>query len=133
MNFELVNCSKEYWDFVRCLRNDQRVNDGFIEKTVITPQMQDIYMNKYSNCYRIALANGIAAGYVGVLDDDIRVCTHPNYQGMGIGKFMINEIVKTWPSAFAKIKINNIASIRLFESCGFTKKYYILTKDNIIS
>ena len=65
---------------------------------------------------------------VGVINEDIRVCTHPDHQGKGIGKFMINESYKIWPTAFAKVKLDNKLSIKLFESCGFTKKYYILTK-----
>ena len=31
--------------------------------------------------------------------------------------------------AFAKVKIENEASMRLFEACGFKKKYYILEKE----
>ena len=41
----------------------------------------------------------------------------------------LNEIMKIYPDAFAKIKIENEASLRLFESCGFKKKYYILEKE----
>jgi ribosomal protein S18 acetylase RimI-like enzyme len=126
---ELVNCTKEYWEFVRTLRMDERVLDGFIERVEITPEMQERYMQKYADSYRIALVDGTPAGFVGVIDDDIRVCTHPEFQGRGVGKFMINECMKLWPTSFAKVKLDNIASVKLFESCGFTKKFYILTKD----
>lgn len=125
---ELVQCSEKYWEFVRLLRNDERVLDGFIESIYITEEMQFNYMSNHSQFYKIALVGSNPAGYVGVIDDDIRVCTHPNYQGKGIGKFMINECIKIWPNAFAKIKLDNEASIKLFESCGFIKKFYILTK-----
>ena len=126
---ELVKCHKRYWEFVRILRNDERVQSGFIKSTHITKDMQSAYMLIYAKFYRIALVDGKPAGYVGVIDDDIRVCTHPNYQGQGVGKFMINECMKIWPTAFAKVKMENEASIKLFESCGFTKKFFILTKD----
>jgi ribosomal protein S18 acetylase RimI-like enzyme len=126
---ELVKCTKKYWEFVRILRNDDRVQSGFIKSSNITKDMQSAYMMMYSKFYRIALIDGKPAGYVGVIDDDIRVCTHPNYQGQGVGKFMINQCMKIWPTAFAKVKMENEASIRLFESCGFTKKFFILTKD----
>ncbi len=129
MQMELVNCTKEYWEFVRTLRMDERVLDGFIERVEITPEMQERYMQKYADSYRIALVDGTPAGFVGVIDDDIRVCTHPEFQGRGVGKFMINECMKLWPTSFAKVKLDNIASVKLFESCGFTKKFYILTKD----
>ena len=126
---ELVKCTKKYWEFVRILRNDDRVQSGFIKSSNITKDMQSAYMMMYSKFYRIALIDGKPAGYVGVIDDDIRVCTHPNYQGQGVGKFMINECMKIWPTAFTKVKMENEASIKLFEACGFTKKFFILTKD----
>jgi ribosomal protein S18 acetylase RimI-like enzyme len=126
---ELVECSKEYWEFIRVLRNDERVLEGFIKSTYITKEMQQDYMSKNNSHFRIALIDNIPVGYVGVIEDDIRVCTHPDYQGKGIGKFMINECMEIWPTAFAKVKINNKASLKLFEACGFTKKFYILTKN----
>ena len=48
---------------------------------------------------------------------------------MGVGKFMINEIMKIFPKSYAKVKIENEASLKLFESCGFEKKYYVLEKN----
>ena len=126
---ELVKCIKEYWEFVRTLRNDERVVSGFVKSLHITKEMQTNYMKENSHFYRIGLLNGEPAGYVRVIEDDIRVCIHPDYQGKGIGKFMINEIMNEEPTAFAKVKMDNEASIKLFEACGFTKKFYIFTKD----
>jgi ribosomal protein S18 acetylase RimI-like enzyme len=133
---EIVKCSKKYWEFVRTLRNNEKVQEGFIETIEITPEMQEKYMNKYNECYRVVLAevhvgdslSKVPVGFVGVIENDIRVCTHPNFQGRGYGKFMINECMKIWPNAFAKVKIKNKASLKLFESCGFNKKYYILKR-----
>ena len=129
MQMELIKCTPQYWEFVRTLRNDERVLDGFIKSVHITKEMQIKYMNNHSDFYRIAKVDGNPAGYVGVIEDDIRVCTHPDYQGKGVGKFMINQIMNEEPTAFAKVKMDNEASIKLFEACGFTKKFYILTKD----
>ncbi len=96
---ELVNNNIKYWDFIRNLRNDKRVNSGFIEDTYVSEKQQIEYMKKYSSCYRIALIDGNPVGYVGVIDNDIRICTHPDYQGMGVGKFMLNNCMKIWPLA----------------------------------
>ena len=115
----IVECSKEYWEFVRKLRMDGRVIDGFLETTPITKEQQVGYMKNNYQHYRIALVNGQPAGYVGVLNDDIRVCTHPDFWGMGVGKFMIKSAMAIWPTAYAKVKIGNIASDKLFISCGF--------------
>ncbi len=127
--FKLVPCTEEYWEFVKDLRNDEKVQEGFIETLQITSEDQQKYMTKYSDCYRIALIRDIPVGFVGVINNDIRVCTHPNYQGKGIGKFMVNKCMRIWPNAFAKVKLNNGASLKLFESCGFDKRFYVLTKD----
>jgi GNAT superfamily N-acetyltransferase len=116
---ELVECTLEYWEFVRLLRTDERVVDGFVENVQITQPQQQAYMEKYSDSYRIALFNGEPAGFVGVVDDDIRVCTHPNFQGKGLGKFMIDACMKIWPTAYAKVKLGNVASDKLFLSVGF--------------
>jgi len=124
----IVECTEEYWEFVRKLRLDPRVADGFVKTTQITTEQQILYMNEYSSCYRICLLNDKPVGYVGVIDDDIRVCTHPDYQGKGIAKFMISKCKEIWPTSFAKVKVDNEASIKLFESCGFVKKFYIFEK-----
>ena len=126
---ELVECSPKYWEFVRVLRNDERVQSGFIHNNFITEEIQTNYMRNHHKSYRIALVDEQPAGYVAVIDDDIRVCTHPDFQGKGVGKFMINKCMEIWPSAFAKVKMDNEASIKMFEACGFTKKFYILTKN----
>lgn len=115
----IVECTKEYWEFVRKLRMDGRVIDGFLETTPFTKEQQVGYMTNNYQHYRIALVNGQPAGYVGVLNDDIRVCTHPDFWGMGVGKFMIKSAMAIWPTAYAKVKIGNIASDKLFLSCGF--------------
>ncbi len=116
---ELVRCTTKYWEFVRQLRMDDRVIGGFLETTAITEEQQNKYMIGNAHNYRIALVDGKPAGYVGVIEDDIRVCTHPDFQGMGVGKFMIEECMKIWPTAYAKVKHGNIASDKLFLSCGF--------------
>ena len=116
---ELVKCTLEYWEFVRLLRTDERVVDGFVENVQITQRQQQSYMEKYSDSYRIALFNGEPAGFVGVVDDDIRVCTHPNFQGKGLGKFMIDGCMEIWPTSYARVKLGNTASDKLFLSVGF--------------
>lgn len=125
----LVECDEKYWEFVRLLRIDKRVIDGFIKTDNITQEMQKNYMEKNSNFFRVALIDDEPVGFIGVIDDDIRVCTHPEHQNKGVGKFMVENIKKIYPKAFAKIKIGNEKSLKLFESCGFKIKYFILETD----
>ena len=125
----LIKNSKEYWDFIRDLRNNKQVKQGFIQQDNITKKEHLQYMQKYGVNYYVCLCDNEPAGYVGIINKDIRVATHPQFQGYGIGTFMINEIIKIMPDSIAKIRLDNPASIALFEKCGFKKKYYILEKD----
>jgi len=127
---KLVKCKKKYWEFVRKLRIDERVIAGFIKQNKISKKDQEAYMIKRSMNFRICLCNGEPAGFVRVIEDDISVCTHPSFQKKGIGKFMINQIQKEFENVYAKIKIDNTASKKLFESCGFELKYFIYEPKN---
>jgi RimJ/RimL family protein N-acetyltransferase len=117
----LSPCTEEYWEFVRVLRTDPRVLHGFIQQANITPEEQLKYMQAHWQEYFIALVNGQPAGFVGSVNGDIRVCTHPDHQGNGVGAFMVAELMRRFPQSCAKIKIGNEASKRLFSACGFTE------------
>jgi|SaaInlV_100m_DNA_2_1039680.scaffolds.fasta_scaffold05057_5 GNAT superfamily N-acetyltransferase len=125
----IVNCVEEYWEFVRCLRNDPLVQDGFIQNNVISSEDQKVYMERHWHSYFIGLIDNQPVGYVGCIDGDIRVCTDPKHQNKGIGKSLIDFIKTKYPSGYAKIKIDNLSSLKAFESCSFVKKYYILESE----
>ena len=128
---KLVNVgnNKEYSEFIRNLRNHKAVKSGFIQQSHIEEKEHESHMTLYSYNYYVCIVEGKLAGYVGQIRDDIRVATHPDYQGKGIGKFMINELMKIHPNCVAKVKIENKASLNLFKSCGFREKYYILERE----
>tara|TARA_R110002020_G_C16151585_1_gene762721 strand:- start:632 stop:1018 length:387 start_codon:yes stop_codon:yes gene_type:complete len=128
MRLEFVKNEPKYWEFIRGLRNDERVKHGFIQQEEIEAEQHINYMMAYGQCFHLCLVDDKPAGFVRVLADDIGVCTHPNFQKRGVGKFMVNEIMRLYPNAVAKIKLENEASVKLFESCGFVKKYYLLEK-----
>lgn len=123
---EVVSNSPEYYEFIRNLRNDPRVKDGFIQPAHITPEQQEAYMSEHADEYVVGVVDGEAAGFAGSVDGDIRVCTHPDYQGMGVARAMIEEVLKRFPDSDAKVKVENTASLRLFESCGFVPQFVIL-------
>ena len=118
----LVKCTEEYWEFVRHLRNNPKVQDGFLEKVKITHKQQRKYMSVYSDSYRVCLVDNQPAGYVGVVDNDIRICTEPKFQGLQVGQFMLTECKGIWPFATAKVLHTNEASLKLFIKCGY-KQY----------
>jgi len=126
----LIKNSYIYWEFIRNLRNMDGVREGFIQQDIILPTKHEEYMKKNSHSFWICLDEDKPIGYIGVVDLDIRVATLPDYQGKGVASFMLNEIMKKKPNAVSKVKISNLASLRLFEKCGFEKKYYLLEKKN---
>jgi len=124
----VVHNKRKYWDFIRNLRNDSRVKKGFIQQHEISLDEHYDHMGHCAATYRICLIEDKPAGYARVdYSGDISVCVHPDYQKQGVGTALIEDI--SYSDAFAKIKIENEASLRLFEKCGFKKKYYIMEKE----
>lgn len=126
--YKLVKNAEEYWEFIRKLRNLDSIKTGFIKQENISSKTQLEYMKENGHNFWICLDDLEPVGYVGIINDDIRVATHPDHQKKGIGAFMINEIMKIYPNAYAKVKLENEASIKLFEHCKFVKKYFILER-----
>jgi len=125
---ELIKNNYVYWEFIRNLRNLDGVRQNFIQQEVISEKDHESYMKKNSHFFYICVDNGSPMGYIGIIDDDIRVATHPDHQGKGVASFMVNEIMKSHPNAQAKVKIQNEASRKLFEKSGFEIKYYLMEK-----
>lgn len=72
------------------------------------------------------------------ITDIINIAVKENYQGNGIGKMLINYIMKNMTSQkiLLEVRESNIKAIRLYNRCGFTeinrrRKYY-LDEDAII-
>ena len=125
MTLILTKNKKKYWEFIRVLRSNKSVEDGFIDKVQISKKEQEIYMKKYNDNYYVCLNEQIPCGYIGEINGDIRLCTSPEFQGLGVGTFMIKELTKIKKNIFAKIKIENISSIKAFEKAGYEKKYFL--------
>ena len=81
---ELVRCGRDYWNFVRELRTDPGVAEGFISTKPISREEHEAFMSKYADGYRVCLVDGRPAGFVGVVNDVIRICTHPDFQKQGV-------------------------------------------------
>jgi RimJ/RimL family protein N-acetyltransferase len=128
-NLSLVENEPRYWEFIRGLRNDPKIASGFIQQTSISPLEQNRYMQQYGNCFHICLLNGEPVGFVGVIDNDIRIACKSENQRQGIAAYMLSEMVKKFPRAVAKIKIDNDASLSLFRKFDFKVKYYLLERE----
>ncbi len=127
---ELVaNCGK-YWEFMRNLRNAPDIQKYLIEQVHITKDMQEEYMAKHEKSYYICLLDNDPVGYIGIKENEVGLVVVPSMQGRDVGKFMLRAVKNNmYPGHFARIKEDNIASIRLFESCGYKLKY---KKNNVL-
>jgi RimJ/RimL family protein N-acetyltransferase len=125
MKLELVNCDKQYWEFVRQLRTNPKTQEGFFTYAEITPEQQEKFMSTNFHNYKICLADGEPAGYVGILKGhEITYCVSPDFKGKGIGTFMIKEYAPRWAKVDAYVKADNIASQKVFEKLGWEKQIY---------
>ena len=116
----LVKNEEKYFEFIRKTRIHPENISGFIKQEKITKEQQQKYMKIYSNNYFIALLNDTPAGWVGIKNNDIRICTNPTHKEQGVGKFMLRKIIEINPNATAKVLKQNISSQKLFSTCGFT-------------
>ena len=126
---ELVECSNlpgDHWYGILDIRNDNR--EGFGDPSIIPTATHHAYMFKNFSNYLVCVDSGEVIGFIGHVENDIRLATKKTYQNKGVGKFMVEAFMEKFPNSFAKVKIHNEASRKLFESCGFKKKYYILEK-----
>jgi GNAT superfamily N-acetyltransferase len=114
---DLVSAKPEYYEFIREMRNHPENKSGFLQQEKITKDQQLEYMEKHSKDYFVCLSYGDPVGYIGVIDDDIRVCTHPDTKGQGVGQYMLESIKDIFPKANGRIKKDNIASQKLFDKC----------------
>ena len=119
MELKLVKNNPKYYEFIRLMRTHPENQKGFLEQVDITINQQKQYMEKYRDCYFLCLLNETLVGYIGVIDNDIRICTDPKSKKKGVGTFMLVEIMKIFPNATAKILKNNEASLNLFKKCNF--------------
>tara|TARA_R110002020_G_scaffold164537_1_gene351305 strand:- start:271 stop:687 length:417 start_codon:yes stop_codon:yes gene_type:complete len=126
---ELVQCQKKYWSFIRSLRN--KLKEGFIDQSHIKEEEHHSFMEKYHQNYFICLDNAEPIGFIGSVRGDIRVAVSKPHQKKGVGKFMLEGFLKKHSDGYATIKIDNQSSLKLFESCGFKKKFYILETNNL--
>lgn len=126
MELKLVACDEKYYEFIRTLRTHPKNENGFINKSKITKEDQILYMQKYHNCYFICLSGDTPTGYVGVVDNDLRICTHWNFKKQGVAKFMLSKIIENNPNIDVKVLKSNKSSLNLF----IKNKFKIIKSDN---
>ena len=128
MEFKIINCKPEHFDFVRKLRNVNKIRRQMIHKEL--NYLNKDYMKRYYKCFKICMFNDILIGYMRVIDDDVGIIVKPKYQKKGAGSFMLNNLFLFKKDILkAKIRINNLSSLKLFKKNNFIEEYIILKKE----
>lgn len=118
----LVECTKEYWEFVKNLRTDVENTNWFYTQPDITVEEQNKYMSQNSHKYKICLLEGNPVGYIGIIgENEITYCVKPNHKNLGIGTFMVKEFMNLYDELTAFVIPQNISSCKIFEKLGFEK------------
>jgi len=122
---ELIECTSEYWEFVRLLRTHPKNQEYFLTQANITPTQQIEFMEKNHHNYKICLMDGEPVGYIGIIkENEVTYCVHPDYQGKGIGTFMVSEFTKMYNTLIAYVLPENIGSNKVFKKLGFKQQIY---------
>lgn len=136
MKLEKVSHEND-WEIIRAIRNHPE-NCQYFGNQSVNFNEHRMHMIEKQDYYRMCVVEQegkyvdgvlkLCVGFVGVVDNDIRLAILPEFKNMGIGTFMVKEMLKLYPNLCAKVKIENENSLKLFEKLGFKKKYYVLEK-----
>jgi len=124
----IVNNSPDYWEFIRSLRNDKQARENSMNHHIITFDEHANYMKKFQDRYYVCIENNKPIGYVGRNPQGyISIAVLSEARGKGIAKYMLQYLRQKLKenNLQAIVSLTNERSIRLFETCGFVKKYYI--------
>lgn len=108
-------CSSQYWEFVRRLRMNPKVQHGFLQPANISVEQQISFMRKNSKWYTIAVQEGEPKGYLGLIGPsrtEITYCVEPIYHGQGIGTALLYFAHDNIQGVWAKVLKTNHASLK---------------------
>ena len=118
LELKFEECREEYWDFMRCLRSDPRVQAGFVDQVSITADEQRTFMMRNGQHYQIALIGTRPVGYFGFIGpsrSEVTICVLPEESGKGIGRMLIKKSLTYGDRVWAKVKNDNIPSLRIMK------------------
>ena len=139
MTVTLRSVSKDDWDFILTIRNDQSVRDASYDTSIISKSDHFEYMKKINNdskCYQWIITNDDEnIGYVKLIHGDFGYVIKKEFRGKGFGtllyKAVFSELKKIGiKKIFGYIKLNQTIPLRLALKVGFIQKS-IIKKNNV--
>lgn len=87
---------------------------GFLTQVNISPEAQQQFMRQNHQWYTVAILEGEAVGYLGLIGasrTELTYCVHPSHQRKGIGKSLLHHAVANVEGIWAKALLTNHASV----------------------
>ncbi len=129
MILEMVPNFSKYWYFIRDVRFHPRNLYGYVYNNPVSDDQQWEYMKGHHMNYWVCIADGEPAGFVGIIEGDLRIGVHPNYQRKGIGTFMMRQFIKRRTENFTvRVKVNNEISLAFFRGLEYVPEFVLLNK-----
>jgi hypothetical protein len=122
-DWTLRPASPEVWEDIRQIRNAHRFR--FQQTDVIDAATHRSFMQKHWSTYRVAVAvdhNGDSErviGFIGQVQGDVRIGSHPEYLRIGVGKYMLRCLLRDNPDVTLKARRENHACLALTRSFGY--------------
>jgi dTDP-4-amino-4,6-dideoxygalactose transaminase len=105
-----------YEDILR-IRNAHRSCFGNTEEIDFVTHKQ--FMGKHAVTYRVALKSCRVVGFIGHVQNDLRLAVDESLQGHGVAQFLWSVFVKEFPDVTVQVKRDNERSLRFFKSLGW--------------
>lgn len=115
MHLVVAGTNEKYGEFIRKLRLHPQLKTSWVKQVKITKAQQKEYMKIHGENYYVFLdKSNKPLGFVGVVDNDLRLAVLPEYQHTGIGKFMLDFIRIKHPDMIVKVRKTNKAGQSFF-------------------
>jgi RimJ/RimL family protein N-acetyltransferase len=121
MNYQITARAARIKDgfFVYQLRNNAN-DQKYYGESGIEPLGHLRFWLKYWKDHTIYSLGEKKIGYSGIVKEDFRYAIIPQYRGQGYGKEIVRASLDRLTGKTVRVKRNNHASIRIFNSHGFT-------------
>lgn len=119
-----------YYEFIRNLRNNPNIKQGFLNQAYISKDAHIDYMRNHASCYYICLFGERPVGYIGIVNNDLRLAVELEYQSNGVATFMLKKIMEISTGFDVLVKSDNIKSINFFSKHSFFRRGCIV-KDGV--
>jgi RimJ/RimL family protein N-acetyltransferase len=138
MKIKLRHVKNFDWDFILKLRNSKKNRLQMYSTTIITKKEHYDYMTKQllnpHFIHRIICYDKKDVGYIRILENDVSIFLDEKYHGKGIGTKALKLIEKIAKNSnitklIARIRIENIQSLKIFNKNDYQLKMYWFEKD----